>query len=164
MSSEISIQDGRVRIDPPIPQERPVAPRVLDHARVARRHQHGGVDTCLRDDPPERITDERVAEELEAIRSRLWLEAELAIIKPAVVVVLGATAAQAVLGASFRVTEQRGKIFASELAPSVLATVHPSSILRATDDKSRRLEFDRFVADLRVAGNIIHSKPFRRKS
>ena len=77
-----------------------------------------------------------------------WLEAELAVVKPEVLVCLGATAAQALLGRSFRVSTQRGQWVASRLAPRLMATVHPSSILRAPDDDARRVEMERFVADL----------------
>jgi DNA polymerase len=81
-----------------------------------------------------------------------WLEAEIAVVKPRVLVCLGATAAQALLGRSFRVSRRRGEFIPSPLAPQVTATVHPSSILRAPDDQSRRQEMQRFVEDLqRVA-------------
>jgi uracil-DNA glycosylase len=79
-----------------------------------------------------------------------WLQAELDLVKPDVVVCLGATAAQALLGPGFRVTRQRGEWVSSPWAPRVLATVHPSSILRAPDDAARRREFDGLVADLAV--------------
>jgi DNA polymerase len=79
-----------------------------------------------------------------------WLEAELAVVRPRVLVLLGATAAQALLGGSFRVSRQRGELLESELAPRVLATVHPSSILRAPDDEARALAYKGFVADLAV--------------
>jgi uracil-DNA glycosylase len=78
---------------------------------------------------------------------RPWLEAELAAVKPRVLVCLGATAAQALLGRQFRVTQQRGKPVPSELAPVVIATVHPSSILRADD---RDAELAAFVSDLKT--------------
>jgi len=71
------------------------------------------------------------------------------VLKPRVLVCLGATAAQALLGRSFRVSKQRGEFVPSKLAPRVTATVHPSSILRAPDDETRRLENERFVEDLR---------------
>lgn len=80
-----------------------------------------------------------------------WLEAELALVRPAVLVCLGATAAQALLGRAFRVSRQRGVPVPSPLAPVVMATVHPSSILRARDDAARRAERALFVADLRAA-------------
>lgn len=79
-----------------------------------------------------------------------WLQAELDLVKPEAVVCLGATAAQALLGKRFRVTRQRGQWVSALWAPRVLATVHPSSILRAPDVESRRREFDAFVADLAV--------------
>ena len=71
------------------------------------------------------------------------------VVRPQVVVCLGATAAQALLGKKFKVTQERGKLFAAPLAPRVIATVHPSSILRAPDDETRRVEMRRFVDDLR---------------
>ncbi len=80
---------------------------------------------------------------------RPWLETEIALIKPRALVCLGATAAQALLGKAFKVSRQRGEFVDSSLAPLVMATVHPSSILRARDDDTRRLEMARFVADLR---------------
>jgi uracil-DNA glycosylase family protein len=79
-----------------------------------------------------------------------WLQAELDLVRPDVVVCLGATAAQALLGSGFRVSRQRGEWVRSPWAPRVLATVHPSSILRAPDDAARRREFDGLVADLAV--------------
>jgi uracil-DNA glycosylase len=87
----------------------------------------------------------------EEIRACLpWLEAELTVVRPRVLVALGATAAQALLGSSFRVSRQRGEFVDSDLAPRVLATVHPSSILRAPDDEARALAYKGFVADLTV--------------
>ena len=86
---------------------------------------------------------------LEITACRPWLEAELAVVQPKVVVCLGATAAQALLGPKFRVTKQRGLMLSSPLAPRITATVHPSSILRAPDDEARRLETARFIADLK---------------
>jgi len=89
---------------------------------------------------------------------RPWLDAEIALIKPSVIVCLGATAAQALLGAQFRVAKQRGVFVASPLAPRVLATVHPSSILRAPDDTARRLEMKAFTDDLRTAARELSSE------
>ena len=82
---------------------------------------------------------------------RPWLEAELRVVKPKLVVAMGATAAQTILGPSFRVTRERGKLLSSKLAPRVLATVHPSSLLRQPDEESREREYKLFVADLRAA-------------
>ena len=79
-----------------------------------------------------------------------WLHAELDAVKPTALVALGATAAQDLLGRAFRVTKQRGEFVESPLAPLVMATVHPSSILRAPDEATRREEYARFVGDLRV--------------
>jgi uracil-DNA glycosylase len=84
-----------------------------------------------------------------------WLEAELARIGPKVLVLLGATAAQAILGRSFRVTQQRGTFVDSPLAPLVTATIHPSSILRAETEEDRRTAFDGFVRDLRKVSGAL---------
>lgn len=80
-----------------------------------------------------------------------WLEAEIDVIKPEVLICLGATAAKALLGASFKVSEQRGHLLESDLAPHVTATIHPSAILRLRPEADRGREVERFVADLRVA-------------
>lgn len=85
---------------------------------------------------------------------RPWLEAELAVVKPRVLVLLGATAAQTLLGRDFRVTQHRGELLASELAEAVTATVHPSSILRGRPEE-RDANFAAFVADLRVVGELL---------
>jgi len=81
---------------------------------------------------------------------RPWLDTEIALLKPAAIVCLGATAAQALLGRQFKVTVDRGTFIESPLAPLVLATVHPSSLLRAPDDETRRRETERFIEDLRT--------------
>jgi len=81
---------------------------------------------------------------------RPWLEAELAIIKPRALVCLGATAAQALLGSTFKVSTARGKFIESPLAPLVMATVHPSSVLRAQTDEDRHEAMKAFVADLKT--------------
>ena len=82
---------------------------------------------------------------------RPWLEAELRVVRPDLLVCMGATAAQAVFGPSFRVTRERGKVLESDLASKVVATVHPSSLLRQPDEESREREYKLFVADLRTA-------------
>ena len=88
---------------------------------------------------------------------RPWLETEISLVKPRVLVCLGATAAQALLGRTFKVSRQRGEFVPSSLAPLVTATVHPSSILRAQDDESRREEMRHFVQDLRkVSAALAH--------
>src|SRR3954447_15194548 len=83
---------------------------------------------------------------------RPWLEAELDVIEPRVLVCLGATAAQALLGRDFRVSRQRGELVESPLAPKAIATVHPSSILRAED---REAQFREFVRDLEKVADLI---------
>ncbi len=85
---------------------------------------------------------------------RPWLEAELQLVKPRVVVALGATAAQTFLGRQFRVTKQRGVALESPLHPCVVATVHPSSILRAPDEDARREAMRDLVADLRTVAEM----------
>jgi uracil-DNA glycosylase len=85
---------------------------------------------------------------------RPWLEAELEVIQPRVLVCLGATAAQALLGRDFRVSRQRGELVESDLAENVIATVHPSSILRA-DDEARDREYRELVRDLEKVAGII---------
>jgi len=86
---------------------------------------------------------------------RPWLEAEIAVVKPKALICLGATAAQAIFGPSFRVTKSRGRLFPSPLAPLAAATIHPSAILRAPDSQARRLETRRFVRDLAGIGKAI---------
>jgi uracil-DNA glycosylase family protein len=90
----------------------------------------------------------------ETAACRPWLEAELAVVKPRVLVLLGATAAQSLLGAQFRVTQHRGDLLDSELAEAVTATVHPSSILRG-EPSEREANFAAFVADLRVVAALL---------
>jgi DNA polymerase len=87
---------------------------------------------------------------LEVSACRPWLEAEIEVVQPDVIVLLGSTAAQGVLGRDFRVTQHRGEWIPSPLAPMVTATIHPSAILRAPDADARHTEMDRFVADLKL--------------
>lgn len=93
--------------------------------------------------------------EIEACRP--WLDAELSVVKPRVLVCLGASAAQALLGKDFRVSRDRGQLIDSNLAPHVISTVHPSSILRAQDDKSRESEMQAFVEDLRQVARVANT-------
>jgi len=92
---------------------------------------------------------------IEIAACRQWLDTEIALVKPDVIVCLGATAAQALLGRDFRVTEKRGQLLPFDTVQNVLATVHPSSILRAPDDESRHREFLRLVEDLRVVATVL---------
>src|SRR4030081_1241324 len=82
---------------------------------------------------------------------RPWLEAELRLVRPKLLLCLGSTAGQAIFGPSFRVTRERGRLLSAKLAPEVVATVHPSSLLRQQDEESRHRAFENFVADLRFA-------------
>jgi uracil-DNA glycosylase family protein len=84
-----------------------------------------------------------------------WLEEEIALVKPEALVCLGATAAQALLGRSFRVTQERGNFVRSPLAPHVMATVHPSSLLRIEDDKERKAAIRTFVTELRKVAKVL---------
>ncbi len=95
---------------------------------------------------------------MEIAACRPWLDAEIAALEPEVVVCLGATAAQALLGRDFKVTQRRGEVIQTSFAPAVMATVHPSSILRAPDDEARRREMELFTDDLRKL-----AKELRRK-
>jgi uracil-DNA glycosylase len=90
-----------------------------------------------------------------AVCTEAWLAQELAVVRPEVVVCLGATAAQALLGRQFRVTKQRGTWVESDLAPHVTATVHPSSILRQRTDEERHMEMERFVEDLTRVAQVL---------
>ena len=87
---------------------------------------------------------------MEITACKPWIEAEIDVLHPDVIVCLGATAAQALLGRQFKVSTQRGTWVSSPLAPFVMATVHPSSLLRAPDEETRRLEMERFIEDLKL--------------
>ena len=96
---------------------------------------------------------------LEIAACKPWFEAEVARVRPEVVVCLGATAAQAILGRDFKVTQRRGELITdSQYAPMVVATVHPSSILRAPDDEARHEEMRRFIGDLKIVARSIHKQ------
>jgi uracil-DNA glycosylase len=102
-----------------------------------------------------RIHQRPNAEEITACRP--WLEAELQVVKPRVMVCLGATAAKALLGSDFRVTRDRGKLVESDLAPIATGTVHPSSILRIDDADERRVARDELADDLREVASWIRA-------
>jgi len=91
----------------------------------------------------------------EVAACRPWLEAEISLVKPKVIVCLGATAAQALLGPQFKVTKQRGQFIESTLAPYIMATVHPSSILRAPDEETRHDEKRKFIDDLKKVAHVL---------
>jgi uracil-DNA glycosylase len=100
-----------------------------------------------------RIHKKPRASQIEACRP--WLDAELEVVKPEILICLGATAAQALLGKQFSVLRQRGQLQRSSLAPVVLATVHPSSILRSPDSESREQAMKEFVKDLKEAARAL---------
>ena len=96
---------------------------------------------------------------LEIAACRPWLDAEIEVVRPDVIVCLGATAAQALLENKFRVTLRRGEMIPSELGPLITATVHPSSILRAPDEETRHREMRLFVADMKkIAAALSHRR------
>jgi uracil-DNA glycosylase family protein len=84
-----------------------------------------------------------------------WLAKEIEVVRPEVIACLGATASQALLGSSFKVTQQRGRVLASPLAERVVATIHPSAILRQRTSEDRRREMEAFVADLKVVAKLL---------
>ena len=133
------------------------AGRLLDQALVAAGIDRGDVYVTnavkhFKWEPrgKRRIHQKPNAHEIAACRP--WLDAEVAVLKPRVLVCLGATAAQALLGRDFRVSRQRGELVESPLAPNAIATVHPSSILRAED---REAQFREFVRDLEKVADLI---------
>ncbi|MGZ7056711.1 MAG: uracil-DNA glycosylase family protein [Candidatus Angelobacter sp.] len=89
---------------------------------------------------------------------RPWLDAELKVVQPQVLVCLGASAVQGLLGKDFRVTRDRGKLIPSDLAPHVMATAHPSSILRAPDTQQRAQQRAEFVRDLKKVADLLSKK------
>ena len=91
-----------------------------------------------------------------------WLRAELRVIKPDVLVLLGATAAQSVWGPQFRIMKERGVVKRGELANAILATIHPSAVLRAPDDDARHQLFQTLVADLQLVARLLDDKPTAR--
>src|SRR3954470_10155843 len=103
-----------------------------------------------------RIHKKPRASEIKACRP--WLEAELRAIKPQLVVCLGATAAQSVLGSQFKLMQNRGRMAASPLAEHVIATIHPSAVLRAPDAEGRRAAYASLVADLKVVAKALKSR------
>jgi uracil-DNA glycosylase family protein len=126
--------------------------RALEEAGIDRKHVY--VTNAVKHfkwEPRGKRRIHKKPNSREIAACRPWLEAELRVVKPKLVVCLGATAAQTVFGPSFRVTRERGKVLSSKLAPKILATVHPSSLLRQPDEESRDREYAHFVSDLRAA-------------
>jgi len=108
-----------------------------------------------------RIHKKPSAREISACRP--WLDAEIARVRPKVIVCLGATAAQALISRTFRVSTQRGQLMESVLAPLIVATVHPSSILRVPDEESRHREMRQFVDDLKKIAQYLPTSALTRK-
>ena len=143
------------------------AGRLLDEARAAvgidRRQVY--VTNAVKHFKWERSSGKRrihaKPNQLEIQACRPWLEAELSVLRPKVLVCLGSTAAQALLGRSFRVTVHRGEWVPSPLASHVLATVHPSSILRAPDEAARAQAMEAFIRDLRPVARLLTSRETR---
>jgi DNA polymerase len=107
-----------------------------------------------------RIHKKPRSSEIQACRP--WLDAEIRLVKPRILVCLGATAAQALLGNEFSVTRERGRWIGSSLAPRVMGTVHPSSILRARDSESRNTQMQAFVRDFDTVAREFKLKPASR--
>jgi uracil-DNA glycosylase family protein len=127
-----------------------VLDRALDEAGIDRRDVY--VTNAVKHfkwEPRGKRRIHKKPNSMEIAACRPWLDAEIEAVQPEVIVCLGATAAQALLGKQFRVTKSRGQIIEAE-GKTMLATVHPSSILRAPDDETRRLEREKFVEDLRA--------------
>jgi len=103
-----------------------------------------------------RIHKKPRASEVKACRP--WLEAELRALKPQIVVCLGATAAQSMLGPQFKLMQSRGRIVVSPLAQHVVATIHPSAVLRAPDSEGRRQAYESLVADLKVVAKALRGR------
>jgi len=93
--------------------------------------------------------------QIEIRACRPWLEAEIKVVRPKVVVAMGATAAQTLLGPTFRLTHHRGEVLSTELAEHIVTTVHPSSILRAPDDETRHREMTNFIEDLKSVTAVL---------
>jgi uracil-DNA glycosylase len=137
------------------------AGKLLDHALVAAGLDRADVYITnivkhfkWKPQGKRRIHDKPSASEVEACRP--WFESELALIRPEVLVLLGATAAQALLGRQFRISVDRGRFLESPLAPRVFATVHPSSLLRMPDEDARREETARFIEELKLVARAVH--------
>jgi uracil-DNA glycosylase len=130
--------------------------RALEEAGIDRRAAY--VTNVVKHFKYERMGKRRIhkkpnADEIMACRP--WLDAEMAVIRPGVLVLLGATAAKSLLGSSIKITQSRGSLLESDLAPNVTATVHPSSILRARGSEAREREYRLFVDDLKVAADLM---------
>ena len=130
--------------------------RALDEARHRpRRRVRHQRRQALQVGAARQAPHSQEAQRGEIAACRPWLDTEIALVKPRAIVCLGATAAQALLGRQFKVTAHRGEFVPSPLAPLVLATVHPSSLLRAPDEETRHREIERFIDDLRAVARAL---------
>jgi uracil-DNA glycosylase len=133
--------------------------RALEEARIDRRHAY--VTNAVKHfnwsetRGKRRIHKKPNARQMAACKP--WLEAEIKLLRPRVLVLLGATAAQQLMGPGFSVMKERGRLIESNLAPHVVATVHPSSILRAPDDEARERALQDFVEDLRNVAAVLET-------
>ena len=130
--------------------------RALEEARIARKDAYvTNVVKHFKFEERGRRRIHQTPKRFEIDACEPWLAAELDAVKPEALVLLGATAAKALLGSSFRVTQHRGELLESELAPIVSATIHPSAILRAPDEASRQAERRAFAEDLKVVATAV---------
>lgn len=133
-----------------------VLDQALEDAGIDRRHTY--VTNAVKHFRWEARGKRRIHKRPDATHIRAcrpWLDQEIAITQPSVIVCLGATAAQALLGSDFRLTKHRGELFHPEGLPTVTATIHPSAVLRAPDEQARRVEMRGLVRDLREAARAI---------
>jgi len=133
--------------------------KALDEAGIDRREVY--VTNAVKHfkwEPRGKRRIHKTPNSLEITACKPWLEAEIAVIQPDLVVCLGATASQALLGRQFRVSVQRGQLLSSSIAPRVMATVHPSSLLRAPDEETRQRETHLFVEDLKRIREFLRKK------
>lgn len=130
--------------------------RCLAEAGIAREHAYvSNVVKHFKWTPRGKRRMHAKPNAMEIRACRPWLEAEIEAVKPKALMCLGATAARALLGADFSVMQSRGKLVNSNMAPHVMATVHPSSILRAQRDEDREAETARFIDDLRKIAKLL---------
>jgi DNA polymerase len=130
--------------------------RALEEARIARKDAYvTNVVKHFKFEERGRRRIHQTPKRFEIDACEPWLAAELDAVKPEALVLLGATAAKALLGSSFRVTQHRGELLESELAPIVSATIHPSAILRAPDEAGRQAERRAFAEDLKVVATAV---------
>lgn len=132
--------------------------RALEQAGIERRHCY--VTNAVKHfkwEPRGKRRLHKTPAQREIDACRQWLLGEIQAVKPRLIICLGATAAKAILGPGFRVTQSRGRLFQNPLAPHVLATVHPSAVLRNPGGTAREQAYEAFVADLRIAARALRA-------